>query len=73
MMSTQGQTFYAISDGANAPFNAAAELPAGISFPIRRSMLAADTNSLVGPGGTRTRRWVGTKTSAPAPAALAGA
>jgi len=48
MTSTQGQTFYAISDGTNARFNAASDLPAGISFPIPRSKLAANTNSLVG-------------------------
>lgn len=46
--STQAQTFYTISDGTNARFNSAANLPAGISFPITRTVLANNTNGLVG-------------------------
>ena len=45
---TQNQSFYAISDGSNARFNAAADLPAGITFPFARSVLAANTDALVG-------------------------
>ena len=45
---TQGQSFYAIVDGTNAHFNASADLPSGITFPVTRSMLATNTNALVG-------------------------
>jgi type IV pilus assembly protein PilY1 len=46
--STQPQTFYAITDGSGAHFNAASDLPTGITFPITRAVLAANTNALVG-------------------------
>ena len=46
--STQPQTFYAITDGSGSHFNAAADLPSGITFPITRAVLAANTNALVG-------------------------
>ena len=47
--STQIQTFYSIFDGTNARFNASADLPTGITFPVGRSNLADDTgNSLTG-------------------------
>jgi len=45
---SQGQSFYAIVDGTNAHFNALADLPSGITFPIPRSALATNTNALVG-------------------------
>jgi len=45
---SQGQSFYAIVDGTNVHFNALADLPSGITFPIARSMLATNTNALVG-------------------------
>lgn len=49
--SAQVQSFYAISDGTNARFNTATDLPrvpTQINFPITRSVLAANTNALVG-------------------------
>jgi len=49
--STQIQTFYSIFDGTNAKFNAAADLPTGITFPLNRTRgdLADNTgNSLTG-------------------------
>lgn len=46
--STQGQTFYAITDGTNARFNVATDLPTGITFPIDRSMLVPATTPLTG-------------------------
>ncbi len=48
--SSQNQSFYAIVDGTNAQFNANSSasstprLPAGISFPITRSKLVANTD-----------------------------
>lgn len=44
----QGQSFFAISDGTNISFNVAANLPTGITFPITRAKLAANSNALVG-------------------------
>lgn len=54
--STQGQTFYAITDGTNAKFNVYAptatpavnDLPTGITFPVSRSNLVPDTTPLTG-------------------------
>ena len=43
--STQNQSYYAIRDGVNARFNLSANLPTGVSFPIGRSNLAANTAS----------------------------
>lgn len=40
--SGQNQSFYAISDGSNALFNRASDLPSGILFPIDRSRLHAN-------------------------------
>lgn len=48
VVSPQPETFYAIVDGSNAHFNAAADLPSGITFPITRAVLAANTNGLTG-------------------------
>ncbi|MDP9168822.1 MAG: PilC/PilY family type IV pilus protein, partial [Actinomycetota bacterium] len=39
ILSTQAQTFYAITDGSNARFNTSTDLPAGIAFPITRGKL----------------------------------
>jgi type IV pilus assembly protein PilY1 len=44
--STQGQSFYAIADGTNARFNAAADLPSPITFPITRSVLSLNSTPL---------------------------
>ena len=44
--STQRQSFYAITDGTNANFNAAP--PSPLAFPIRRAALAPNPNALVG-------------------------
>ena len=46
--STQSQAFYAIVDGNNARFNSAADLPAGITFPIVTGRLAENTVPLGG-------------------------
>ncbi len=46
--STQGQTFYAIWDGTGMGFNAAANLPPGVNFPVDRSELANNTNLIAG-------------------------
>lgn len=50
--STQGQTFYAIGDGNNARFNRETpepgDLPTGITFPIGRAQLAANTTPVSG-------------------------
>lgn len=44
--STVQNSFYAIVDGKANRFNALADLPAGIAFPITRSKLADNTNVL---------------------------
>lgn len=44
--STQQQSFYAIADGTNARFNQTADLPTGITFPIKRTNLVANVNAL---------------------------
>ncbi len=46
--STQEQTFYAIADGNSVSFNTTAMLPTGITFPITRTQLVANTNLLTG-------------------------
>jgi len=46
--STQAQTFYAIADGNAVSFNTTTMLPAGVSFPITRNVLVANTNLLTG-------------------------
>ncbi len=46
--STVQQGFYAIVDGTSTRFNAAADLPMGVSFPIQRAHLADNTNLLDG-------------------------
>lgn len=52
--STQIQTFYAITDGINARFNASGDLPAGISFAIARAALLANTDTLALDAGQTT-------------------
>lgn len=44
--STQIQTFYAITDGINARFNATTDLPTGITFAFNRTKLLANTDVL---------------------------
>jgi type IV pilus assembly protein PilY1 len=44
--SIQGQSFYAIADGTNARFNAAADLPSSVSFPITRAVLSLNATPL---------------------------
>ncbi|KQW75259.1 pilus assembly protein [Methylibium sp. Root1272] len=46
--STQEQTFYAIADGNSVSFNTTAMLPTGITFPITRTQLVANTDLLTG-------------------------
>lgn len=46
--STQAQTFYAIADGNAVSFNTTTMLPAGVSFPITRNVLVANTDLLTG-------------------------
>ncbi|MFL6663093.1 MAG: pilus assembly protein, partial [Rhizobacter sp.] len=48
--STQGQDFYAILDGTNARFNSSGDLPTGVSFPLQRANLVANTDVLTGIG-----------------------
>jgi type IV pilus assembly protein PilY1 len=44
--STQIQSIYSITDGTNARFNSAADLPNPITFPITRSVLALNSTPL---------------------------
>ena len=46
--STQEQTFYAIKDGNAVRFNAASDLPTGVTFPIRRANLEPNPNWVAG-------------------------
>ena len=46
--STQVQGFYAIQDGTATRFNAAANLPAGVSFPILRANLVQNADPTAG-------------------------
>ncbi|MFT3666573.1 pilus assembly protein [Piscinibacter sp.] len=46
--STQEQTFYAIKDGNSIRFNAAGDLPTGVTFPIRRSNLEPNQDWVTG-------------------------
>lgn len=46
--STVQQSFYAFIDGTSTRFNAAADLPSGVTFPILRANLADNTNLLDG-------------------------
>jgi type IV pilus assembly protein PilY1 len=48
--SAQVQSFYAIADGNVDKFYTASTLPAGVSFPIHRSNMNANTNLLLGIG-----------------------
>ncbi|WP_426394839.1 pilus assembly protein [Ralstonia sp. R-29] len=48
--STQTQSFYVIYDGVVQRFNSSTDLPSGVTFPIQRSNLNADTNLLKGIG-----------------------
>lgn len=48
--SSQTQSFYVIYDGVVQRFNRSTDLPSGVSLPITRAMLNADTNLLKGIG-----------------------
>lgn len=50
LVSSQKQSLYAIVDGTKTAFYTSASLPTGVTFPIKRSNLAANTNALVGIG-----------------------
>ncbi|MBC3862545.1 pilus assembly protein [Undibacterium jejuense] len=50
LSSTQIQTFYAIVDGTATAFYTATTLPNGVSYPIARSNMVADTNLTSGIG-----------------------
>lgn len=52
--STQTQTFYAIIDGTASAMYTDSTLPAGVSFPVTRAKLAANTDLLVGIGSAPT-------------------
>ena len=52
--STQTQSFYVIYDGVVQRFNSSTDLPSGVTFPIQRSNLNADTNLLKGIGSAPT-------------------
>ncbi len=52
--STQTQSFYVIYDGVVQRFNSSTDLPSGVTFPITRSNLNADTNLLKGIGSAPT-------------------
>ncbi|KJJ99460.1 hypothetical protein UB44_15205 [Burkholderiaceae bacterium 26] len=52
--SSQTQSFYVIYDGVVQRFNSSTDLPAGVTFPIQRKDLNADTNLLKGIGGAPT-------------------
>ena len=45
---TQVQSYWAFRDGSGAHFNDATSLPSGVSFPLGRANVLADTNPLVG-------------------------
>lgn len=47
---SQTQSFYVIYDGVVQRFNSSTDLPTGVTFPIKRSNLNADTNVLNGIG-----------------------
>ena len=47
---SQQQSLYAIVDGTKTAFYTAAALPSGVSFPVIRSNLVADTDPLAGIG-----------------------
>jgi len=51
MTSSQEQTFYAIKDGNSVRFNAATDLPTGVTFPIRRSNLQPNPDWVAGVTG----------------------
>lgn len=57
--STQIQSFYSIKDGTGFMFQSSAGLPAGVTFPIKRSNLALNGDTLVGVTPTATQMgWV---------------
>jgi type IV pilus assembly protein PilY1 len=57
--STQIQSFYSIKDGTGFMFQSSAGLPVGVSFPITRSNLAINADTLVGVTPTATQMgWV---------------
>jgi type IV pilus assembly protein PilY1 len=46
--STQAQSYWAFRDGSGARFTDSASLPSGVSFPLKRSDMLANTDPLVG-------------------------
>lgn len=52
--SSQTQSFYVIYDGVVQRFNGSTDLPTGVTFPIQRKDLNADTNLLKGIGSAPT-------------------
>ncbi|MFO1277726.1 MAG: PilC/PilY family type IV pilus protein [Sphaerotilus natans] len=53
--STQTQTLYAIIDGTASTMYTDSTLPSGVSFPVTRAKLAADTDLLSGIGSAPTQ------------------
>ncbi|CAJ0681034.1 Type IV pilus biogenesis factor PilY1 [Ralstonia mannitolilytica] len=52
--SSQTQSFYVIYDGVVQRFNSSTDLPTGVTFPIQRKNLNANTNLLKGIGSAPT-------------------
>ncbi|WP_394779278.1 pilus assembly protein [Undibacterium sp.] len=50
IVNSQVQTFYALNDGTQTAFDTAATLPTGVTYPITRTKLNADSNTLNGIG-----------------------
>jgi type IV pilus assembly protein PilY1 len=53
--SSQVQSFYALNDGTAADFYTSSTLPSGVSFPVTRSSLNANTNLVTGIGSAPAR------------------
>ncbi|MFM2056767.1 MAG: hypothetical protein RLY71_1152 [Pseudomonadota bacterium] len=53
--STQVQSFYALTDGTAADFYTSSTLPSGVSFPVTRNDLNANTNLVTGIGSAPAR------------------
>jgi type IV pilus assembly protein PilY1 len=51
ILSADVQTFYSILDGTGTRFNASTDLPSGVSFPLKRVNLVANTDLLKGIAG----------------------
>ena len=52
LVSSQKQSLYAIVDGTKTAFHTSTSLPTGVTFPVRRSNLVANTNALAGIGSS---------------------